>query len=113
MYRAQGDLKLLIGTVVDDCVSQELRRNTIKQFLLAMVEHQTGDLAELIKSVSTSSTTIEQDIKENAVNILTMHQAKGLTFDVCFIVGAEDEFLSLGGIPVTGRVTNAGSCMFQ
>jgi superfamily I DNA/RNA helicase len=36
---------------------------------------------------------IEQETIPDAVNILTMHQAKGLTFDVCFIVGAEDEFI--------------------
>jgi len=50
-------------------------------------------LEDLLKAVSASSEMIEQETKENAVNILTMHQAKGLTFDICFIVGAEDEFI--------------------
>ena len=37
--------------------------------------------------------TFQQDTEGDGVSLLTMHQAKGLTFDVCFIVAVEDEFL--------------------
>jgi len=47
----------------------------------------------VVRSIGATSESIEQETAKDAVSVLTMHQAKGLTFDVCFIVGAEDEFL--------------------
>lgn len=92
-YREKTEATEIVTSVVEDCISDEVLRAKVKQFLLDILEHQEGGLPELLKSVSTSSEQIEQETKENAVNILTMHQAKGLTFDVCFVVGAEDEFI--------------------
>lgn len=36
---------------------------------------------------------LEPEIDQNAVNILTMHQAKGLSADAVFVIAAEDEIL--------------------
>ncbi len=68
-------------------------KEKVKKYLKELLSQEIDGIPELLKAISTGSDTIEQETKENAVNILTMHQAKGLTFDVCFIVGAEDEFI--------------------
>ena len=83
-----------INATVDKFMSAGEIKEQVKKYFVGILESQEkADLENLIKIVSTSSEYIEQETKENAVNILTMHQAKGLSFDVCFIVGAEDEYI--------------------
>ena len=83
-----------INATVDKFMSEGETKEQVKKYFVGILENQEKpDLENLIKIVSTSSEYIEQETKENAVNILTMHQAKGLSFDVCFIVGAEDEYI--------------------
>lgn len=83
-----------ITATVDKFMSEGEIKEQVKKYFVGILESQEKtDLESLIKIVSTSSEYIEQETKENAVNILTMHQAKGLSFDVCFIVGAEDEYI--------------------
>ena len=84
----------VINSLVDKFMTASEIKEQVKKYFIGILENQEKtDLENLIKAVSISSEFIEQETKENAVNILTMHQAKGLTFDVCFIVGAEDEFI--------------------
>lgn len=83
-----------ITATVDKFMGEGEIKEQVKKYFVGILENQKkADLESLIKTVSTSSEYIEQETKENAVNILTMHQAKGLSFDVCFIVGAEDEYI--------------------
>ena len=83
-----------INATVDKFMGEGEIKEQVKKYFVGILENQEKpDLENLIKIVSTSSEYIEQETKENAVNILTMHQAKGLSFDVCFIVGAEDEYI--------------------
>ena len=83
-----------INATVDKFMGEGEIKEQVKKYFVGILENQEKpDLENLIKVVSTSSEYIEQETKENAVNILTMHQAKGLSFDVCFIVGAEDEYI--------------------
>lgn len=80
--------------IVEECITSAEIKEQVKKMLSDILQNQDEkNLDDLLKTVSTSSDMIEQETKEGAVNILTMHQAKGLTFDVCFIVGAEDEFV--------------------
>ena len=48
---------------------------------------------ELLSVLSTSLGEAEQEIEPDKVNILTMHQAKGLTANVVFIIATEDEYI--------------------
>jgi len=59
-----------INATVNKFMGEEEIKEQVKKYFVGILENQ-----------------------ENAVNILTMHQAKGLSFDVCFIVGAEDEYI--------------------
>jgi len=84
----------VINSLIDKFITASEIKEQVKKYFIGILENQEKiDLENLIKVVSISSEFIEQETKENAVNILTMHQAKGLTFDVCFIVGAEDEYI--------------------
>ena len=75
------------------CAANELGEK-IKAYFKGLVSGEEGQkLEDLLRAISTSSEMIEQETEVDAVSILTMHQAKGLTFDACFIVGAEDEFI--------------------
>lgn len=75
------------------CVSDDLGTRISSYFKGLASGEGYQKLEDLLRTVSTSSEMIEQETEPDAVNVLTMHQAKGLTFDVCFIVGAEDEFI--------------------
>ena len=83
----------LLDKIIGSCMTEGEMKEKVKKYLKEILAQEIDGIPELLKAISTGSDTIEQETKENAVNILTMHQAKGLTFDVCFIVGAEDEFI--------------------
>lgn len=84
----------IIDKVLDKFITGEELRKQVHNYFFEILQNQEEiNLENLIKAVSISSEFIEQETKLNAVNILTMHQAKGLSFDVCFIVGAEDQFI--------------------
>lgn len=88
------ELSTLLDKVVANCVQDEILREKITAYLKKVVEEIGADtLEKLVKSIGIASDMIEQETAPNAVSILTMHKAKGLTFDTCFIVGAEDEFI--------------------
>lgn len=88
------DLAMLIEKVVTDCVPDEKLREKVKAYFKKVMGEAGADtLEKLVKSIGIASDMIEQETSPNAVSILSMHQAKGLTFDTCFIVGAEDEFI--------------------
>ena len=88
------DLAALIEKIVTDCIPEEILREKAKTYLKKVMEEAGADtLEKLVKSIGIASDMMEQETSPDAVSILSMHQAKGLTFDVCFIVGAEDEFI--------------------
>jgi DNA helicase-2/ATP-dependent DNA helicase PcrA len=89
----QNPIEEITATVERFMIEGDIKEQVKKYFVGILESQEKADLESLIKIVSTSSEYIEQETKENAVNILTMHQAKGLSFDVCFIVGAEDEYI--------------------
>ncbi|MDD5032053.1 MAG: ATP-dependent helicase [Patescibacteria group bacterium] len=93
-FKAIENPRETVEKIVDKFMSNGEIKEQVKKYFAEIFDNQEKiDLENLIKTVSISSEFIEQETKENAINILTMHQAKGLTFDVCFIVGAEDEFI--------------------
>jgi len=88
------DLNLLVEHVVDCFVDNlDIKEQMKTYFLNILAEQSIEKLQDLLREVTVSSGIIEQETLPGAVNVLTMHQAKGLTFDVCFIVGAEDEYV--------------------
>ncbi|MCZ7662528.1 MAG: ATP-dependent helicase [Thermoleophilia bacterium] len=56
-------------------------------------ETESASLSDLVSRSSTISEGLEPQLSADSVNIMTMHQAKGLTFDCVLIPGLEDELL--------------------
>jgi superfamily I DNA/RNA helicase len=56
-------------------------------------ETESTSLSDLLSRSSTISEGLEPQLSADSVNIMTMHQAKGLTFDCVLIPGLEDELL--------------------
>ncbi len=88
------EIKANVDTVIDCFVKEDVMRTAIKAYLYKIIDEQAiQDINGLLRELTIASGMIEQETVAGSVNILTMHQAKGLTFDVCFIVGAEDELI--------------------
>jgi len=51
------------------------------------------ELEELLRVINVSLGEREQEKQKGAINLMTMHQAKGLSADVVFVVAAEDEYI--------------------
>ncbi|MCC7571426.1 ATP-dependent helicase [Candidatus Micrarchaeota archaeon] len=89
------DLSDFIETLAERLINSEEIRNEVILLLSKVIE--TSDkklnLKELLKSLNIAFSSLEQDIVEQKVSIMTMHQAKGLTADVVFIAAAEDEII--------------------
>jgi DNA helicase-2/ATP-dependent DNA helicase PcrA len=50
-------------------------------------------LSDLLRAATVSLGDKEQDLREGAVSVLTMHQAKGLTARAVIVAAAEDEYI--------------------
>src|SRR5204862_4320550 len=50
-------------------------------------------LAELLQGVSATGSETEQALVQGAVNVLTMHRAKGLSARTVIVMAAEDEYI--------------------
>lgn len=92
-YKAVEKLDDLITQVVQENMTENPLREKILISLKKVVSGEEQKLADFLRTLSTASEEIEQEVEGDGVNLLTMHQAKGLTYDVCFIVGLEDEYL--------------------
>lgn len=88
------DLGKLVEEVIVDRTSDEDIQGKLRTYFTKLIQETGADTVEkLVRNIGVASDMIEQETEPDAVNMLTMHQAKGLTFDTCFIVGAEDEFI--------------------
>ena len=92
----------------------KVRLENLEELLVALeewtAEHQGADIAEflddaaLLSSVDDGKTRRENgDVPQDAVTLMTLHNAKGLEFPEVFIVGVEE-----GLLPSAGSLTEAG-----
>jgi superfamily I DNA/RNA helicase len=69
-------------------------RTTVADYLKTIiVESDASTLAELVQAVSATGSDTEQAIVQGAVNVLTMHRAKGLSARTVIVMVAEDEYI--------------------
>jgi DNA helicase-2/ATP-dependent DNA helicase PcrA len=76
------------------------RSQVLGVFERAAVSTPTDDLANLLRIINISPSQ-ENQMETDAINIMSMHQAKGLTADATFVIAAEEEYLP-------GRATGPG-----
>ncbi len=93
-YDTRDQLMQQIGSVAESIVSDEQERRQI----LRSIDQATGvtdasSITELIRAIEVGPEEYEQQIEEGRVNILTMHQAKGLTAEAVIVAAAEDQLI--------------------
>lgn len=81
--------KLANAHIIEDAVKTKIL-NIINKIIKTA---EINDLEELLRSMNSFLDKSEQEQEESSVNIMSMHQAKGLTADAVFIVAAEDEYI--------------------
>jgi len=80
--------------VAEKVIGDEGLRDEILLYLKQILEASGAKTPkEFLSVLTTSLGGREQEIDPDKVNIMTMHQAKGLTADAVFIVAAEDEYM--------------------
>ncbi len=83
--------------LADGSPEAETRLENLGQLLAAMTEHAdtAGDpsLAGFLEQVALVSDVDKLDNRREAVSLMTMHSAKGLEYDVTFVVGLEDRLV--------------------
>lgn len=82
----------LFNSITDSARLEELESAAQHMTYLA-AELNSPSLVDFLSQIAATNTEIEQERMPGAVNILTMHKAKGLSSRVVFIVGAEDELI--------------------
>lgn len=86
------DTREIFRVIVHRVVETEERA----ELLLAELELALDDgmsLEDYLRNREAADEGIQQDLETGRVNILTMHQAKGLTADAVIVAAAEDEYI--------------------
>jgi DNA helicase-2/ATP-dependent DNA helicase PcrA len=81
--------------------NEGIRKQVLEVFERAAASAPATDLSELLRIINISPSQQNQ-IDPDAINIMSMHQAKGLTADATFVIAAEEEYLP-------GRATGSGA----
>ncbi len=103
----------------DKTLESDLRLDNLMEFksITASFEEKTGsvNLNDFLEEVSLIADISDHKENHNAVTLMTLHGAKGLEFEVVFIIGMEDgifphtnAFLEEGGIEEERRLCYVG-----
>ena len=80
--------------VLDTVLPEGEQRASVAAYLnRIIVESDALTLPELLQAVSASGSETEQAMVQGAVNVLTMHRAKGLSARTVIAMAAEDEYI--------------------
>jgi DNA helicase II / ATP-dependent DNA helicase PcrA len=91
---ARGDLAAFIrGAILRHIADPETQKAVTNVFERVMEVAEGRTLEDLLRALNVSLTDKEQETQKGAINIMTMHQAKGLTADAVFVAAAEDEYI--------------------
>jgi len=88
------DIISFINNMIQIYIEDPERRSEIQSLFDRVFRQGTVEnLNQLLRALNTSIDNNEQEMESDSVNIMTMHQAKGLSSDVVFVVAAEDEYI--------------------
>lgn len=80
------------AALADEVLDDEAYRDRVVEHLTSVVrEAQASSVNDILRALAVSDAEREQPLEPGRVNILTMHQAKGLSADTVIVAGVEDE----------------------
>lgn len=93
-YGTSNELLDVVRRAVKSFIKDnEEQKSVLIEFERAAESVGAKSLEELVRATEVMNEDIEQEIKPQAVNIMTMHKAKGLTAEAVIIAAAEDQYL--------------------
>ncbi len=93
-YDPTKNLSDMLHNITNEMITEEKNRDDILEIFDRIIEsNNTIDLEKMLNIMFVTLSDKEQDMEENTVPIMTMHQAKGLTADAVFVVAAEEEYI--------------------
>jgi DNA helicase-2/ATP-dependent DNA helicase PcrA len=88
------DLSEFLHDLAEEHIDEERERRVVVEIFSRVLRGGNIETIEqLLRAINVSIENGEQDVEDNAVNIMTMHQAKGLSADAVFVVAAEEEYI--------------------
>jgi DNA helicase-2/ATP-dependent DNA helicase PcrA len=88
------DLAAFIRSMADSHISDaEDRDQVMSVFDRVLSGAEIDDLEQFLRAINVSLNGAEQDTEEDHINIMTMHQAKGLSADAVILAAPEDEYV--------------------
>ncbi len=89
-----SDLSAFLEAFAGEYITDESAHDEILAiFNRVLEEGMVENLNQLLRAINVSLQDNEQERETGCINIMTMHQAKGLSADAVFIAAAEDEYL--------------------
>ncbi len=90
----QTDLLGNLTALASDLIKNSEDRITVRDFLVDQVgQSDVSDLNGLLSTISSTRLDTEPVNSRDAISIMTMHKAKGLSAEAVIILGAEDELI--------------------
>lgn len=94
LVNKESPIDEVLASVVPNFVDDIDKRTLLLSHLGGLArELGASTVDELLNGLNVVGEAVEQETEKGKVNILTMHQAKGLTFDHCYILAVEDELI--------------------
>ncbi|WP_438874788.1 UvrD-helicase domain-containing protein [Winogradskya humida] len=88
---------------------------TAADLLMPLARRTGDDLTDFLQEIATGAEVDALDPRAEAVNLLTLHAAKGLEFPIVFLIGCEDGLLPLrwpGGKPTDDEIAEERRLFF-
>ena len=90
----QAQLTRELTDLASDLIHNGEERMKVRDFLIDQVRQSgVSNLSGLLSAMSSTRLDTEPDSSKDAINIMTMHKAKGLSAEAVIILGAEDELI--------------------
>lgn len=90
---AQGVITCVVELAHTIIPDGQVRQPIMTEISRAALSSGCLTVHDLVRSLTSPDDTLDQELEEGCVNILSMHRAKGLTAQAVIVVGADEELI--------------------
>lgn len=92
---AQADIEERFRSVCDlfPEITTEVRNAILAHIMDSVCDAESSTVSGVLGAIAARGVSLEQEMEPGAVNLLTMHKAKGLSAGVVMIIACEDEYV--------------------